>query len=102
MLHLRNVESENLSLSVLQVHGKDVERMNVDEMLKSAKKIKRVGFYIPNLLGESFSFWVANWGGGAIYRPIDFLPHQVAGFLEFFEDTLLPSRSKMNRNSKAK
>lgn len=63
-------------------------------MNKSAKTIKRVGFFIPNLVGEYYSFWVADWGGGAIYRPTDFLPHQVSGLLDFFEEALLPNRIK--------
>ena len=95
MLHLRDVESENLRLSAFQVHGYDVEKMDVEKMLKSARKIKRVGFYIPNLAGEPFSFWVADWGGGAIYRPTELIPHQIAGLLEFFENSLLPVRPKM-------
>jgi hypothetical protein len=61
----------------------------VETLLKSAKKVKRVGFSIPKLMDESYSFWVADWGVGAIYRPTDMLPHQVAGLLEFLEGALL-------------
>lgn len=95
MLHLKKVKSENLNLNVFTVHGSDVAKMNVDQMLKSAKIIKRVGFFVPNLVGEYYySFWIADWGGGAIYRPTDFLPHQVSGFLDFFEEALLPNKIK--------
>jgi hypothetical protein len=94
MLHLKNVESNNIKLSVFQVHGNDLEKMDVEKMLIGAKKIKRVGFSIPNLMGESYSFWVADWGGGAIYKPTELLPHQIAGILEFFEDSLLLHKTK--------
>lgn len=94
MLHLKNVMSEGINLNVITVHGKDVGKMKVDEMLKGAKKIKRIGFFIPNLISEYYSFWVADWGGGAIYSPTDFLPHQVAGLLDFFEQALIPNRLK--------
>lgn len=61
---------------------------------KSAKRVKRVGFSIPNLMGESYNFWIADWGIGAVYKPTSLLPHQIAGLLEFFEGALL--RGKQN------
>jgi hypothetical protein len=88
MLHLRHGKDRYGPFSTLQRHG-DLESTDVEELLKISKKVKRVGFSIPNLMGESYSFWVADWGVGAIYRPTSLIPHEIAGLLEFFEGALL-------------
>jgi hypothetical protein len=88
VLQLRFVRTEDMGeLSSLKISGKDLEEQNIDKLLSAAKKITRVGFYIP-YLGEVFKFWVGHWGGGTIYMPIIIEPHHVWKLIEFFEKSI--------------
>lgn len=85
-LHLRNVKVGPNEMSVYNVTGKNIG--DLDKMIKAAKKIKRMGFRIPRLGDTPYYFWVADWGGGTIYQPLDMMPHQVVSLIKFFEDAL--------------
>lgn len=97
MRHLRNGGDEHGKFSTYQRHG-DLESPYEEKLLMNAEKIKRIGFSIPNLMGESYSFWVADWGVGAIWRPASLILHEIAGLLEFFEGALLPSKISERRD----
>ena len=91
MRHLRHGKDEHGKYSTYGRHG-ELESSYEEELLTNAEKIKRIGFSIPNLMGESYSFWIADWGVGAIWKPTSLILHEVAGLLEFFEGALLPSK----------
>jgi hypothetical protein len=91
MLHLRDGIDEDGSFTTYHRHG-SFDFSRVDSRLGTAKRIKRIGFSFSTF-GESYNFWIADWGVGAIYRPTEMLPHQVAGLLEFFEGALLRANS---------
>jgi len=92
MRHIRNGEDEHGKFSTYQRHGV-LNSTYEEELLKNAEKIKRIGFSIPNLMGQSYSFWVADWGVGAIWKPTSLILHEIAGLLEFFEGALLPGKT---------
>jgi hypothetical protein len=93
LIHLRKIRGE--SVSIYHVSGRDIcgveEIGDPVKLMQRAKKIKRLGFsFPPNTLGDSsFYFWVADWGGGTLYDPLDPLPHQLLILAEFFDRALL-------------
>jgi len=89
VLHLRHIRTEDMGiLSVLKISGMDMKRANVDKLLNAAKRVTRIGFYIPNLGGTEFKFWIGHWGGGTIYLPPILEPHHVWTLIRFFEGVL--------------
>jgi hypothetical protein len=91
MRHLRNGWDMHGKFPTFNRTG-DLEATYEEELFNNSEKIKRIGFSIPNLMGESYSFWVADWGVGAIWKPTDLGIHVIAGLLEFFENALLPGK----------
>jgi len=88
VLQLRYVRTEDMGeLSSLKVSGKDMEEQNIEKLLSAARKVTRIGFYIPNLGGEVFKFWVGHWGGGTIYMPLTLEPHHIWRLIDFFENS---------------
>jgi hypothetical protein len=85
-LHLRNVKVGNTERSVYNTTGKNIG--NHDDLIVAAKKVKRMGFRFPRLGNSEFHFWVADWGGGTLYQPLQFLPHHVITLAKFFEEAL--------------
>lgn len=85
-LHLRNIKVGDSEMSVYNITGKNIG--NPEKLIKAAKKVKRMGFRFPRLGDSEFHFWVADWGGGTLYQPSEFLPHQVIALAKFFEEAL--------------
>jgi len=85
-LHLRNIRVEDSEMSVYNITGKNIG--NPQKLIRAAKKVKRMGFRFPRLGDSEFHFWVADWGGGTLYQPSQFLPHQVMTLAKFFEESL--------------
>ncbi len=73
-------------MSVYNLSGKNIG--NPLESIEAAKKVKRMGFRFPRLADAPFHFWVADWGGGTIYQPLDVRPHHVIALTNFFEKAL--------------
>jgi hypothetical protein len=89
VLQLRYVKTEDMGeLSSLKISGKTMEGQNVDKLLSAARKVTRVGFYLPNLGGEGFKFWIGHWGGGTIYTPVILEPRHIWCLIRFFENSL--------------
>jgi len=86
VLHLRNVKIGGIERSVYNTTGKNIG--NEEELIRAAKKVKRMGFRFPRLGDSYFHFWVADWGGGTLYQPSQFLPHHVVTLAKFFEEAL--------------
>jgi hypothetical protein len=85
-LHLRGISVDGYYRSVYNTTGKNIGKE--EEKIKSAKKVKRIGFRFPRLGDSQFYFWVADWGGGTLYQPSQLLPHQVITLAKFFEEAL--------------
>jgi len=91
-VHFRMIKGD--SVSVYRVSGRAI--LHVKEigepvaLMKLAKRIKRLGFgFPPNSLSDSeFHFWIADWGGGTIYEPLQVLPHHAIALAKFFEEAL--------------
>jgi len=86
VLHLRNVKIGGIERSVYNTTGKNIG--NEEELIRAAKKVKRIGFRFPRLGDSYFHFWVADWGGGTLYQPSQFLPHHAVTLVKFFEEAL--------------
>ena len=86
VLHLRNIKVEDSDMSVYNISGRNIG--NPEHRIRAAKKVKRMGFRFPRLGDSKFHFWVADWGGGTLYYPSPFLPHQVTTLARFFEEAL--------------
>jgi len=91
-IHLRRIKGNKVS--IYHVTGQDIlgveEIGNPVKLMRMARKIKRLGFsFPPGCLDESpFHFWVADWGGGTIYEPLQLLPHHALILAEFFKRAL--------------
>jgi len=92
-IHLRRVPDNRIS--IYHVTGTDILSMKEKigdplRLMKEAKKIKRLGFSIsPGVISDSsFHLWVADWGGGTLYDPLDPLPHHLVALAEFFRNAL--------------
>jgi len=86
VLHLRNVKIGGIERSVYNTTGKNIG--NEEDLIRAAKKVKRMGFRFPRLGDSYFHFWVADWGGGTLYQPSPFLPHHAVTLAKFFEEAL--------------
>jgi hypothetical protein len=86
VLHLRDVKVDEREMSVYNMTGRNIG--NPEELIRAAKKVKRMGFRFPRLGDSEFHFWVADWGGGTLYQPSEFLPHHIIMLTRFFEQAL--------------
>lgn len=100
LLHLTKIRTKAGNLSVFHVTGENPVTvcehlgLDVNKLINSSENIRRMGFRIPRLGDSAFNFWIGHWGGGTLYSPDEFLPHQVQSLLKFFEDALLLGRQK--------
>ncbi len=88
ILHLRWVRTEKGILSTFKISGRTLEEFDIEKLIEASKKVTRIGFYIPNLGGTEFKFWIAHWGGGTIYTPQILERHNIWSLILFFEKVL--------------
>lgn len=86
VLHLRDIKVAEREMSVYNMTGRNIG--NPEKLIRAAKKVKRMGFRFPRLGDSEFHFWVADWGGGTLYQPSEFLPHHIMTLTKFFERAL--------------
>jgi len=92
LLHFVGIKNTNYR--VVTVTGKKLEETEMWELAGKANEIRRMGFRVPKLGGDRFSFWVGSAGLGSVYQPFELLPHHISGLLSLLEKALLPQVGK--------
>jgi hypothetical protein len=91
-LHLKGVKGPEGTARKFEIAGLNLEQfLNTDEILRSASKIRSLGFIIRRPIVErTLSFRITEWGGGQIYSPGEPLPHEILWLLDLFRQAFFP------------
>jgi hypothetical protein len=91
-LSLREVEGETGVLRKFEVSGdfEQVLRVNLENILGSARRVSFMGFKIPLFKDSTnFSFRITEWGGGQIYNPADPQLHEISELMELLREAFI-------------